>query len=217
MNDELFKQIDGVAMGSPLGPTLSNIIMTTFEDEIVRQLIDSNVIKFYARYVDDTLVLAKPSDIPIILRAFNSFHPQIQFTFEDFPDNNVHFLDLKINSSDITIFRKFTHTDQYTHISSFTPWSRKTAWITALINRTYKICNNDQLLKLELKAIREFMSWNGFSHNLTKKLINAFTPNPESNNNIPHVDHNNIPHAGDRGSFRRRGVQDIWKNSRFLS
>ena len=180
MNGELFKQIDGVAMGSPLGPTLANIIMTTFEDEIVRQLIDSNVIKFYARYVDDTLVLAKPSNIPIILQAFNSFHPQIQFTFEDFPDNNVHFLDLKINSSDITIFRKSTHTGQYTHLSSFTPWSRKTAWIRALINRAYKICNNDQLLKLELKTIRDFMSWNGFSRNLTKKLINAFTPNPVS-------------------------------------
>ena len=56
------------------------------------------------------------------------------------------------------------------------------------INRAYKICNNDQLLKLELMAIREIMSWNGFSRNLTNKLINAFTPNPESNNNIPHVD-----------------------------
>jgi hypothetical protein len=63
INGKIFKQVDGVAMGSPLGPTLANIIMTNFEDEIVRQLIDSNI-KFYARYVDDTLVLAKPSDIP---------------------------------------------------------------------------------------------------------------------------------------------------------
>ena len=52
INGQLFKQTDGVAMGSPLGPTLANIIMTVFEDEIVRKLIDSNVIKFYARYVD---------------------------------------------------------------------------------------------------------------------------------------------------------------------
>ena len=58
MNGEPLKQIDGVAMGSPLGPTLANIIMTTFEEEIIRKLVDSNLIKFYARYVDDTLVLA---------------------------------------------------------------------------------------------------------------------------------------------------------------
>ncbi len=110
MNGELYKQIDGVAMGSPLGPTLANIIMTTFEKEIIRKLIDSNLIKFYARYVDDTLVLAKPSDVPKTLEAFNSFHPQIQFTFEEFPDNIVHFLDLQINSSDITIYRKGIYT-----------------------------------------------------------------------------------------------------------
>jgi hypothetical protein len=48
--------------------------------------------------------------------------------------------------------------------------------------------NHDQLLKLELKTIRDFLSLNGFSRNLTKKLINAFTPNPERSNNIPHVD-----------------------------
>jgi hypothetical protein len=127
INGELFKEVDGIAMGSPLGPTLANIIMTNYEDEIVRQLIDSNIIKFYARYVDDTLVLAKPCNIPKIIQTFNSFHPQIQFTFKYFPDNNVQFLDLKINTSDITIFRKMTHTGQYTHLSSFTPWSRKTA------------------------------------------------------------------------------------------
>ncbi len=73
-----YKQIDGVAMGSPLRPTLANIIMTTFEEEIIRKLIDS--------------------DVPKILEACNSFHPQIQFTFEEFPDNIVHFLDLQMSN-----------------------------------------------------------------------------------------------------------------------
>jgi hypothetical protein len=41
-------------------------------------------------------------------------------------------------------------------------------------------------MKYEKVLWKDF--WNGFSRNLTKKLINAFTPNPESNNNIPHVD-----------------------------
>ena len=84
-------------MGSPLGPTLADIIMTTLEDEVIRSLISSGTIKFYARFVDDTLVLAKPSDIPTILQKLNSFHSQIQFTHEEFIDNNdVHYLDIKI-------------------------------------------------------------------------------------------------------------------------
>ena len=142
INGELYKQIDGVSMGSSLAPTLANIIMTAFEEDIVQKLIDSNIITFYARYVDDTLILAKPSDVPYILKTFNSFHHQIQFTFEEFPENIVHFLDLQINSSDITIFRKSTHTGQYTHISSFIPWSVKTTWIRSLVDRAYKICSN---------------------------------------------------------------------------
>ena len=45
---------------SPLGPTLADILMTAFEDEIVRPLLSSNLIKFYSRYVDDTLIAGSP-------------------------------------------------------------------------------------------------------------------------------------------------------------
>ena len=53
-------------MGSPLNPTLANI-MTEFETVIVKPLINSGKIVFYKRYVDDTLVFAKPSGIKHIL------------------------------------------------------------------------------------------------------------------------------------------------------
>ena len=82
-NNELYQQVLGVSMGSPLGPTLANILMTALEDEIVRPLINDGTIKFYTRYVDDILVLTKPKDIPSILSKFNSFHPQIQFTWRN--------------------------------------------------------------------------------------------------------------------------------------
>ena len=188
INGQLLKQTDSVAMESLLGPTLASIIMTAFEDEIVGKLIDSDVIKFYVRHVDGTLIVAKSSDFKTILETFKTFHPQIQFTLEEFPDNTTHFLDLQINSSDIMIFRKPTHAGQYTHFSSFTPWSCKTAWIGALVNLAYKICNNHQLLQSELKTIKKFMSWNGFSRNLTKKLINVFTAHVEINNDTTQTD-----------------------------
>ena len=54
-NNKLYKQIDGVSMGSSLGPVLANIIMTELEKIVVSDLINSGVIKFYVRYVDDTL------------------------------------------------------------------------------------------------------------------------------------------------------------------
>ena len=81
LNGEYYEQIDGVSMGSPLGPALANIIMTEFETVMVKPLINPRKIVFYKCYVDDTLVLAKPSDIEHILNTFNTFDSQIQFTF----------------------------------------------------------------------------------------------------------------------------------------
>ncbi len=77
INGSYYKQINRVSMGSPLGLTLANIIMTEFENAIIKQLINTGTIAFYKRYVDDSIVLAKPCDLYKILKQFNSFHPDI--------------------------------------------------------------------------------------------------------------------------------------------
>ena len=42
-------------------------------EAIVNDLIKTGIITFYRRYVDDTLVLMQPKDIPFVLDKFNSF------------------------------------------------------------------------------------------------------------------------------------------------
>ena len=66
-NSKFYKQIDGVSMGSPLGPMLANIIMTALESTIVKGLVDKSIVKLSMRYVDDTLLLVKNEDINHIL------------------------------------------------------------------------------------------------------------------------------------------------------
>lgn len=39
----LYEQIDGVSMGGSLGPVLANIIMTEFENIVIRKLKDSEL------------------------------------------------------------------------------------------------------------------------------------------------------------------------------
>ena len=48
----LYKQTEGVAMGSPLGPLLANVFMSSIKDTLERQ---GKLPYFYRRYVDDTL------------------------------------------------------------------------------------------------------------------------------------------------------------------
>ena len=119
INNQLYEQADGISMGSLLGPVLANIILTEFENKLVSDLVQSDIIKFYRRYVDDTLLLIKPCNITSVLSKFNSFDKTQKFTVDNFSDGTVHFLDLKITDYGIDVYRKSTHTGQYTHFSRF--------------------------------------------------------------------------------------------------
>ena len=54
---KIYKQIDRVSTGSSLGTALANVIMTGFERLVADKFIKDILIKFYIRYVDDTLFL----------------------------------------------------------------------------------------------------------------------------------------------------------------
>ena len=100
---------------------------------------------FWAAY-DDTFVLMKILDIPFVLNKFKSFDKNLQFTVDTFDSGKVHFLDLEISQSGINIYRKSTHTGQYTDFDSFEPWARKTAWIRSLFHRAVNICSSSAFL-----------------------------------------------------------------------
>ena len=46
-NKKLYEQIDGVSMGSPLGPLMANVIMTEIEHVVVKDLFNKGFLKFY--------------------------------------------------------------------------------------------------------------------------------------------------------------------------
>ena len=73
-NGKMYEQTDGVSMGGSLGLVLAIIIMTECEKVIVNQLIENNIVKFYIRYVDDTLLVLRKKDIDIVLNKLNSFN-----------------------------------------------------------------------------------------------------------------------------------------------
>ena len=58
-NNIFYQQCDGVSMSSSLAPVLENIILIEFEKVVVTSLMKSGILKFYCRYVDDTLVLVQ--------------------------------------------------------------------------------------------------------------------------------------------------------------
>ena len=103
-DNQLYEQTDGVSMGLSLGSFLSNIILIEFKCVIISDLINSSTIQFYKRYTNDTLVLIKPSDIPLVIPKFNVFLTNLKFMVDTFSDGVIHFLDIKISVNGIDIF-----------------------------------------------------------------------------------------------------------------
>ena len=73
----IYKQGDGVSVSFYFGPIIENETMIELQKKILQSLIESRDLKFYIRYVDDTLLFAKEDDIKYIFNKFNSFHKNL--------------------------------------------------------------------------------------------------------------------------------------------
>ena len=69
-NETLYKQVNGVAMGSSLGSTLANAFLCFYEKKWLEQCPDQLKSVCYGRYVYDIFVLFKSRDHLIKLRDY---------------------------------------------------------------------------------------------------------------------------------------------------
>ena len=74
------KQLDGVAMGSPLGPALANILFGFHES---RHFYNTATPGVYFRYADDSFVIfGSELDCDHFQEKLNLLHPALKFTIE---------------------------------------------------------------------------------------------------------------------------------------
>ena len=112
LNNKTYLQLDGVAMGSPLGAVLANIFMVELKRNIIPTL--SNDILLWKRYVDDTICFIKLTSINKVLETLNSYHKNMKFTIEIETENKISFLNVLLicNNSSIRTYI-WTNTDIY--------------------------------------------------------------------------------------------------------
>lgn len=191
-NGKFYDQIDGVSMGSPLGPLFANVFMSYLEKKYMRRLQELGVLKWY-RYVDDVFaVLNNNTNGPDILRFLNGLHPNIKFTVEHEENKRIAFLDTtvvrKTSGYHTTLYRKKTFTGVYLNWTSLTSRKYKLSLIYCLLDRIWKICSLEDDRKLEIRKLKEILKRNEYPEEIIEHEINKFLKNRSE----PTNEHDNV-------------------------
>ena len=122
----IFDQVDGVAMGSPLGPILADIFMSHVEDLTFTHF--TGVLPcMYRRYVDDVfLAFDSKSDMLSFYNCLTAHYVNAKFTLEEEKDNKLPFLDVLVERHSngrlsTSVFRKATFSGLYLQWESLVP------------------------------------------------------------------------------------------------
>ena len=190
-NGRIYQQIDGVAMGSPLGPVIANIFMSELEQTLVPTLAQD--ICFWTRYVDDTFAFVREGSVERILDCLNGFHPSIKFTHESEVDGKIAFLDVKVctrddRGFDTEVYRKKTDTNVYINWNAFAPKAWKIGTLKGLVRRAFTLCSNEDARNKEIAFLKKvFRGVNGYPSRVVTSTIREVQQK---------FDQDNAPEAG---------------------
>ena len=137
----MYEQVDGVAMGSPLGPLMANAFMCKIEKQLETE---NKLPTFYKRYVDDTLsAMPDLTAASEFLTTLNESHPSINFTMELEENGKLPFLGMNVIRNgcrlDTTVYRKPTDTALLLHYHSYVNARYKRSLLNTMLNRVFKL------------------------------------------------------------------------------
>ena len=219
---KLYKQVEGMAMGSPLGPTFANIFMCYLEEQLIEQCPAAYKPTFYRRYVDDTFVLFRDqSHADLFLNFINGIHPNIRFSMDVEANDRLSFLDISIsrhNNEFVTgIFRKGTFTGLGLNFFSHCPFIFKLNSCKTLLHRAYSICSRWSKFHEEVVFLTSYFKNNCypshiFSGAVKKFLDNVFKPKTLNYDVPKKLVYVSLPYMGNFSSSVRKELSSCLSN-----
>ena len=170
-----YQQTKGGPMGSSTSSPLSDAYMEWFEhhattayDTKDQNKKPEDILQFWLRKADDTLVSIHKDHIAPFLEWLNTIHSDLKWTCEVEKEGRINFLDVTIirdsnGSLTFEVYRKPTHTGQYIQATSNAPRSHMISTVRALTQRAYDICSTPEARERELARVRKELAINGYS------------------------------------------------------
>ena len=173
----LYEQVDGVAMGSSLGPLMANAFMCNIEKQLETE---NKMPTFYKRYVDDTLSTMPDFETASeFLTTLKNGHPSIDFTMELEENGRLAFLGMNIirNGSrlDTKVYRKPTDTGLLLHYHSHVDGRYKRPLLNTMLNRAFKLSSTWKLFHQKCERLKETFSRLRYPDKLVESTIRQFS------------------------------------------
>ena len=98
--DNYYKRINGVAMGTKMGPSYANLFVGFTENKFCSNYHGPKP-DLYKRYIDDCVRATSSSreELNLFINSVNYFHPALKYTWQ-ISENSLAFLDIKLSISD---------------------------------------------------------------------------------------------------------------------
>ena len=158
---KFYIQVDGVAMGSPLGPILDNISLSHHEENWLNKCSIELKPSFYKRYVLDIFVLFESPDFAHSFhKCMSSKHQNINFNVEQDNIEPLSFLDVKIchkNGKFVTSpYRKPTFSVVFANYEISVLTYQKRRFIHILLHRKFNICCDFKIFHFEIDHFEDY-------------------------------------------------------------
>ena len=181
-NGKAYIQKDGMAMGSPLGPTFANIFMCSLEERMLDECPLAIHPFFYGRFVDDTFLLFRSNEQAVAFHDYaNKMHQNITFTSEHEEDNKLPFLDTLISRHEdgfsTTVYRKKTFTGLGTNFYSNCFYNFKLNALSTLFHRAFTLTSDWSSFHNEIMYLHQYFLNNCYPSKLFYKRLHRFLNN----------------------------------------
>ena len=178
-NEQLYKQVGGMAMGSSISCCFANIFMGYHEQNWINDCPVHLRPKFIYRYIDDYIIaFTNKEQVEPFYEYLNSKHQNISFTREDEIDGTLNFLDLSITHTDgkfeTRTYRKPTHTGLGTNYGSFVAQVYKICAIRTLLHRAYTTSTSWLDFHEEIRFLVKFFEQNDYPTKVIYNQIRNF-------------------------------------------
>ena len=177
-------QIDGMTMGSPLGPTFANFYMAELENKVLARTGVN--IDLYLRFVDDIFLHCTKEEMEHLRRLLEE-ESVLKFTYELPNDKKLAFLDVltDIENNDFTtsVYHKPTDVGRCLNYKSECPDKYKVSVVKSYMKRAYEVSSSWDLFNAEVSRMKQVLINNGFPNYIVDREVQTLMDNINNNNN----------------------------------